>query len=152
MSAPIYNALVHPQPPPPVGWWPPAPGWWVIAGLLLLVLASLPWMVIIWRRQRQRRQLIQHRLASLPQGLNDRDWLAAINTLLKRLLKQQGFDAATRLHGQAWLDYLCQHPEVDRDALTPLGAGHYQRQPTLSSEQRQRLLRELARWMRRQHV
>lgn len=150
----LHEQLIAPAAPPPIGWWPPAPGWWVLAATVVLLFLLLPWL------QRQRRQHKKRRrqqgmqtLADIPAELADSQWLAEINIRLKQLLKQRGDEAATRLFGEAWLDYLCsRHPRIRRDALRPLAADLYRRQPALSDAQRQALLRELHRWMRHEHV
>lgn len=150
----LHEQLIAPATPPPINWWPPAPGWWLVAATVLLLLLLLPWLQR-QTRQRQKRRLQQsmHALTGIPAELTDSLWLAEINTRLKQLLKQRGDVTATRLFGEAWLDYLCsRHPHIQRDALQPLAADLYRPQLQLSDAQRQALLWELHRWMQHEHV
>lgn len=153
MAESLSGVLLPPVEPPPVAWWPPAPGWWLLAALTLLVLIALPWL-LRWLRLRQlRRQRAQRLLDQIPETLPDRDWLAALNTLLKRIARHRGAEYATRLHGTAWLDYLCATcPRAQRSALEPLASALYQPAPELSADQRRQLRRELRRWIRHNHV
>ena len=150
----LHEQLIAPSAPPPVDWWPPAPGWWVVAATLLLLLLLLPWLQRQRRQHRKRRrQQGMHTLDDIPAELTDSHWLAEINIRLKQRLKQRGDEAATRLFGEAWLDYLCsRHPDIRREALQPLAADLYRPQLELSGVQRQALLGELHRWMRHEHV
>lgn len=154
MEEALHQQLMLPTAPPPVSWWPPAPGWWIVLISLLLLLLLLPWLRRQTRRHKKRRLQQGMRLfADLPAELSDSHWLAEINTRLKQLLKQRGDEAATRLFGEAWLDYLCsRHPPIRRDVIQPLAADLYRPQLELSGAQRQALLRELQRWMRHEHV
>jgi len=145
--------LMPPIMPAPIPWWPPAPGWWLLMGLGLLLGLTLPLLARWLRLRRLRRQRAQLLLENIPDGLTDRDWLTALNTLLKRVAKHQGASSATRLHGEAWLDYLCtSYPKPQREALAPLASGLYQRAPDLTLDQRARLRRELRRWLHHNHV
>ena len=150
----LHEQLIAPSAPPPIDWWPPAPGWWVVAATLLLLLLLLPWLQRQSRQhKKRRRQQGMHTLDAIPAELTDSHWLAEINIRLKQRLKQRGDEAATRLFGEAWLDYLCsRHPDIRREALQPLAADLYRPQLELSDVQRQALLRELHRWMRHEHV
>src|SRR5690554_7499347 len=77
--------------------------------------------------------------SSIPPGLSDSHWLAEVNTRIKQLLKQRGEDSATRLFGEAWLDYLCsRYPSARRSALRPLAADLYRPQVQLGEEKRDR--------------
>ena len=150
----LHQQLIAPAPPPPISVWPPAPGWWlVLAGLLVLGLL-LP---LLLRQLRQRRKRRLHSgmplLADLPAELSDSLWLAEVNTRLKQQLKQHGDSAATRLFGEAWLNYLCsRYPNARRDALQPLAADLYRPDAQLSTAQRQALLSELQLWLEHEHV
>lgn len=150
----LHEQLIAPVTPPPISGWPPAPGWWVVAATVVLLFLLLPWLQRRTRQHKKRRlQQGMHALADIPLELTASHWLAEINIRLKQLLKQRGDEAATRLFGEAWLDYLCsRHPRIRRDALRPLAADLYRPQPELSDAQRQALLRELHRWMRHEHV
>lgn len=150
----LQSQLLHPVAPPPVSWWPPAPGWWLLAGLLVLLLLLLPWLIHSLRGQRsRRRRQARQALAGIPAQLTDSQWLAAVNVRIKQLLRQQGNEAATRLYGTAWLDFLCtSYPSPQRSALQPLAEDLYRPGLQLSPEQRQQLLRELRRWMRHHNV
>jgi len=153
LSSALQAALIHPVAPPPVPWWPPAPGWWLLFALILISLGLMPWLRSTLRRRTQRGQQAQRVLEQIPYQLNDQQWLSAINLQLKRLCKSKGHEAATRLYGSAWLDYLCQHyPRPQRGPLEPLASDLYRPAPDLSSQQRQALLRELRRWLRHNHV
>ena len=150
----LQQQLISPSPPAPVSWWPPAPGWWIVlAGFLILGLL-LP--LLLRHTQQRRARRVRHDLrlfADLPAELPDSPWLAEINTRLKQLLKQRGDDAATRLFGQAWVDYLCSRvPAVRREALQPLAADLYRPDAQLSAAQRHALLRELQLWLEQEHV
>ncbi len=145
--------LMPPVAPPPIPWWPPAPGWWLLLGLALVLALMLPLLGRWMRLRRKQRRRAQTLLAGIPDTLSDREWLTAMNTLLKRVAKHKGELPATRLHGEAWLDYLCEsYPKPQRSALTPLASGLYQKAPELTPEQRARLRRELKRWLRHNHV
>lgn len=150
----LHQQLIAPAPPPPISVWPPAPGWWlVLAGLLVLGLL-LP---LLLRQLHQRRKRRLHSgmplFADLPAELSDSLWLAEVNTRLKQQLKQRGDSAATRLFGEAWLNYLCsRYPNARRDALQPLAADLYRPDAQLSTAQRQALLSELQLWLEHEHV
>lgn len=149
----LATALIHPAAPPPVAWWPPAPGWWALMLLALLLGLSLPWLLYRLKLRGQRRKAARQALQSISTELTDQQWLSEVNNLLKRLLKKRGELAATRLYGQAWLDYLCQHyPRPQRQALEPLAADLYRKSPQLPPQQRQALERELQRWLRHNHA
>ncbi|PRB81347.1 DUF4381 family protein [Pseudomonas sp. MYb185] len=150
MDADLQAQLIPPLEPAPILWWPPAPGWWLLGGSLLLLALLLPWLLRQARRHKRRRHRLSWQvLADIPTQLPDTQWLAAVNTRLKQLLKQRGDEAATRLYGEAWLDYLCsRNPQVQRSALQPLAADLYRPQVQLSAAQREALLRELRRWIR----
>ena len=150
----LQAQLLHPLAPPAVPWWPPAPAWWALAALLLLLLLLLPWLAHYLRRHKsRRRRQARELLADIPAHLPDAQWLAAVNIRIKQLLRQQGDDAATRLYGTAWLDYLCaSYPNAQRNALQPLADDLYRPDLTLDPAQRQILLRELRRWMRHNNV
>ena len=153
MSSPLQESLLLPAPPPPIGWWPPAPGWLLLAALLVSLLVLVPLLLILNRKRQRRRLKAQRIIWEVPDSLTDQDWLAALNTHLKRHLKSRGNPAATRLYGQAWVDYLCQHyPRPRSELLAPLGSSLYQAQLTLSPQQRRALQRELLRWIRYNHV
>ena len=103
----LHQQLIAPSAPPPISWWPPAPGWWIVAGSILLLVFLLPWLRRQTRRRSRRRlQLGMSTFADIPADLPNNQWLAEINIRLKQILKQRGEDAATRLFGEAWLDYL----------------------------------------------
>lgn len=150
----LQQQLIAPATPAPVSWWPPAPGWWIVLAGLLILLLLLPLLLRQARRHRKRRLRRSLRLfTDLPPELSDSHWLAEINTRLKQLLKQRGEETATRLFGEAWLDYLCsRHPQARREALQPLAADLYRPQLQLSKAQRQALLQELRLWVRHDDV
>lgn len=149
----LQQQLTAPLMPPPISWWPPAPGWWALLVMLLLSLLLLPWLLRRSRRNRRRGHGRRNILADIPSGLSDSQWLAQVNIRLKQVLKQRGEEHATRLFGEAWLDYLCSRsPGSQRQALQPLAADLYHPQTSLSDEQREALLRELHRWIRHEHV
>ncbi len=150
----LHQQLILPSPPPPVSWWPPAPGWWILLGGLLVLGLLLPLLLRQLQLRRKRRlQSGMQLFAELPAELPDSLWLAEINTRLKQLLKQRGDDAATRLFGDAWIDYLCnRYPNARREALQPLAADLYRPDSQLSAAQRQALLKELHLWLGHDHV
>lgn len=153
LSEGLYASLVHPAAPPPIPWWPPAPGWWLVLGVLLLLAMLTPWLVLRWRRRSAIKLRAQQALRDIPTTLTDQQWLTEVNTLLKRLLKQRGDTAATRLYGEQWLDYLCAHyPRPQRRSLKPLAAELYRQTAELTPQQRRELQRELRRWLRHNHV
>lgn len=154
MEPTLQAQLTHPAMPPPIPWWPPAPGWWLLVIGVLLIALLLPWLLRYARRRQRRQQRRSWRvMADVPTDLPDALWLAAINTRIKQLLKQRGDVAATRLFGEAWLDYLCsRYPGTERQALQPLAADLYRPQVELSQAQRQALLAELRRWVRHHDV
>lgn len=153
MNEQLLATLMHPAAPPPIPWWPPAPGWWGLMAVLGLVAMLVPWLLMRWRRRSAIKLRAQQALRDIPASLTDQQWLTEVNSLLKRLLKQRGDLAATRLFGQAWLDYLCAHyPRPQRQSLEPLAAGLYRQTPNLTDQQRRDLQRELRRWLRHNHV
>lgn len=153
MSSFLQDNLIHPAPPPAVPWWPPAPGWWVLAGIVLLLALLVPWAVSRMRRRNIKRAGVRQSLEVVPDDLEDREWLTALNTQLKSILKRQGQEAALTLHGENWLDYLCQsYPNARRSVLQPLAADLYRPTLYLSTTQRKELKKELRRWMRHHHV
>jgi hypothetical protein len=153
MSNFLQESLIHPAPPPAVAWWPPAPGWWALATALLILAMLVPWAVSKVRRRNVRRAGVRQSLEVVPDDLEDRQWLTALNTQLKRILKRRGQHSALTLHGEQWLDYLCQsYPNARRSALQPLAADLYRPALYLSTAQRKELKKELRRWMRHHHV
>jgi hypothetical protein len=104
MSNPLEGALITPAMPPAISWWPPAPGWIALAALLLLLLIAVPLMLGINRRRQRLRLKAPRILWEIPDYPADQDWLAALNTQLKRHLKSRGESAATRLFGDAWVN------------------------------------------------
>lgn len=150
----LQQHLIAPAAPSPISWWPPAPGWWIVAATLLIVLLLLPWLRRKARRRNRRRvRMNMHTFTSIASELPDNAWLAQINTLLKQVLIQRGEIAATRLHGEAWLDYLCTGDQgARREALQPLAADLYRPQVRLSRAEREALLNALRHWMRHDHV
>lgn len=145
----LQQQLIAPAAPPPIGWWPPAPGWWALAAVLLLLSLLVPWL--LRRRRRRNRRAARHSARTFPQipaGLSDSQWLAEINIHLKQALRQRGEEHATRLYGEAWLDYLCRRPGSNRAALQPLAADLYKPRASLTAEQRDALVRELRLWVR----
>lgn len=87
-------------------WYPPAIGWWL---LLILLIALVVFLVVRLRttsRQIHRKLALAELEKINNQDLGDRDYLIAVNQLLKRLaLQVYGTDCAT-LHGEAWLSFL----------------------------------------------
>ncbi|MEJ6656648.1 MAG: DUF4381 family protein [Pseudomonas sp.] len=154
MEESLYAQLTHPASPPAVPWWPPAIGWWLLGGTLLLLALLLPWLLsYVRRRKRRLNRRSRQMLSDIPATLPDAQWLAAINISIKQRLKQRGDDAATRLFGEAWLDFLCSRsPDAQRLALQPLAADLYRPHVELSQAQRQALLAEVRRWMRHDDV
>ena len=153
MTSPLEGSLLLPALPPPISWWPPAPGWIALALLLLLLVILSPLAILLNRRRQRRRLKAQRILWEIADDLSDHDWLAALNTQLKRHLKSRGEVAATRLYGNAWVSYLCQHyPKPRADVLAPLGGTLYQADAHLSVADRHVLQRELLRWIRHNHV
>ncbi|GGE48876.1 hypothetical protein GCM10007421_23890 [Halopseudomonas oceani] len=153
MSSPLEGSLLLPTLPPPISWWPPAPGWLALAALLVVLLILAPLAILLNRRRQRRRLKAQRILWEIPDGLSDHDWLAALNTQIKRHLKSRGEISATRLYGASWVEYLCQHyPRPRADLLAPLGGSLYQADVQLSSADRRILQRELLRWIRHNHV
>ena len=149
----LQQQLIHPDTPPPISWWPPAVGWWIVAGSLLLILLLLPWLRRRSRRNSRRKHQAMRAFRTIPAELSDTHWLAEVNIRLKQICKQRGDEAATRLFGEAWLDYLCQrYPGAQRDILQPLAADLYRPQFELDQGQRQALLKELRRWVRHDDI
>jgi hypothetical protein len=95
--------------PPEVGWWPPAPGWWLLLLLLLAALVGLPWLLRRYRRGSYRRAARRElqALRENRQGLSDRQRLAAVAALLRRVaLASCGRERVAGLSGAAWLAFL----------------------------------------------
>ncbi len=153
MSSFLQETLIHPAAPPAISWWPPAPGWWALGAAALVLAMLVPWMLSKVRRRNIKRASVRQSLQVVPDDLEDREWLAALNTQLKRILKRHGQEAALTLHGEQWLDYLCQsYPDARRSALQPLAADLYRPALYLSTAQRRDLKKELQRWMRHHHA
>ncbi|WP_193075334.1 DUF4381 domain-containing protein [Pseudomonas sp. FME51] len=154
MEESLYTQLTHPASPPAVSWWPPAIGWWLLGCTVLLLVLLIPWLLRYARRRKRRlNRRSRQMLADISATLPDAQWLAAINISIKQRLKQRGNDAATRLFGEAWLDFLCSRsPDVQRQALQPLAADLYRPHIELTRAQRQALLAEVRRWMRHDDV
>lgn len=153
MSSPLQGSLLMPGAPPPISWWPPAPGWMLLAAVLLTLAVLMPLLLVLNRKRQRRRLKAQRIIWEVSDSLPDQDWLAALNTQLKRHLKAHGEASATRLYGQAWVDYLCRHyPRPRSDLLAPLGHALYQAELQLSAQQRRSLQRELLRWIRYNHA
>lgn len=153
MSTFLQENLIHPSAPPAISWWPPAPGWWALAAAAMVLTLLVPWTLSQVRRHKLKRADVRQSLEVVPDALDDREWLAALNTQLKRILKRRGQEAALTLHGEQWLDYLCQsYPGARRGALQPLAADLYRPMLYLSSAQREELKKELRRWMRHHHA
>ncbi|RGP56917.1 DUF4381 domain-containing protein [Pseudomonas abyssi] len=153
MSSALQGSLLMPGAPPPISWWPPAPGWLLLAALLVTLVVLVPLLLLLNRKRQRHRLKAQRIIWEVSDNLPDQDWLAALNTQLKRHLKARGEVAATRLYGQAWIDYLCRHyPRPRSDLLAPLGHALYQAELELSPRQRRSLQRELLRWIRYNHA
>ncbi|MEA3641559.1 MAG: DUF4381 domain-containing protein [Lamprobacter sp.] len=109
----IHDALGNP-------WWPLAPGWWLllalVAGIVALIwhyrrarpiLPAIPLLQIGDWRWDARRQL--HRLRRAPRDAALKTRLAELSELLKRIaMARHGRSTCAGLHGQAWLDWLCE--------------------------------------------
>lgn len=97
--------------PPPVPWWPPAPGWlWLLGALTILVLAAGVWGLIVWQRQRYRREALAEWRRQEPL-LHDPNRRAAALANLAELLKRTTLAVFPReqvasLTGPAWLAFL----------------------------------------------
>ena len=91
--------------PAPVDWWPLAAGWWILIALVLLTGCLLGRWYHIRRSRRQYRRMA---LAELRQ-LRERSAAAdELNRLLKAAaLRAYSHETVARLHGQQWLDFLC---------------------------------------------
>ena len=153
MNETLAQQLIQPSAPPAVSWWPLAPGWWILIALGVLLCAVVPLALRQLQRRGERRSQAQRELGRIAAQLPDREWLAAHNALIKRLLKAGGRDDASRLYGEAWLDYLCQGcPALQRASLQPLAGDLYRPGSHLTQSQRRELVRELQRWMRHQNV
>ena len=153
MSHPLQQSLIPPLSPDPVPVWPLAAGWWWSLILLLALLALMAVALVRLRRRRQRQQQVLAWLDQLDHSQADGPWLSAINYLLKRACKQQGYQAALLYHGEQWLDFLCaRQPKARRELLRPLASNHYQPGMQLDLDQRQQLLQEVRRWLRHTHA
>ncbi|NTV14611.1 MAG: DUF4381 domain-containing protein [Desulfobulbaceae bacterium] len=137
--------------PPPVGWWPPAPGWWLLL-LLLLGLLGLVWWFRRHRRRIYRRaaRLELQRLRENLQGLNDRQQLAEVAALLRRLaLASYGPARVAPLSGVAWLSFLDQTGKTTQFSAGPgrvLGTDLYRPEVAADWEQLWLLVEQ---WIRR---
>lgn len=106
---------VH-QPPAP-SWWPPAPGWWALAAVIVLVAAAATWWVMRRRRRRARiLALFDDAVAAADSPVAQ---IAAVSELLRRAARSRN-QAADRLQGEAWLQFL---DEGDESAPFSRGVG-----------------------------
>ena len=118
--------------PTEVNWWPLAPGWWALAVLVLLGLFVL-WKV--WRKARNDSQQFKQIMTAVDeleveQNLDDREWLAALSALLRRLaINIDGRQESAGLVGQEWLTYLDQRgntSEFSKGVGSVLASSPYQ--------------------------
>lgn len=138
--------------PPPVGWWPPAPGWWLLLLVGLAVLAGGGWWLKRHRKQAYRRaaRLELRRLLENPRGLSDRQRLAEVAALLRRVAIQScGRARVAPLSGAAWLAFLDRSGRSDQFSTgsgRALGSDLYRPEPTVDLEGLFSLVEE---WIRR---
>ena len=99
-------------------WFPPAPGWWVLVVFALGLLLWAAWRIAAWQEARKpiksARRIYLSLCADRSAGaLDDRDFLHAVNELLKRLLIHGlGEQEARRANDQTWLELLDQRSET----------------------------------------
>ena len=119
--------------PDPVSWWPPSPWLWLlIIGTALLVFVTLRWVIPwLWRRYHQRainyRPGARCEFASLERQWQDGELdcaqlASALNQLLRRLIATERPHASIGDTGEAWLQQLAAHFELDAQ---PSGATAY---------------------------
>lgn len=109
LNADWLTQLAPAHAPPSPGWWPPAPGWWGLALGLGLIVAAL-----VYRHRRptgRLRRAALRELKALERGPNDDVRLAGeLERLMRRYaVAAYGRDAAARLAGAAWLDFVVAH-------------------------------------------
>lgn len=97
--------------PPPVPWWPPAPGWyWVLGLLVVLLVAFAIHRLVLWQRNRYRREALAE-LARQEPAIFDPERRAAGLAALGELLKRAALSAWPRrevasLTGADWAAFL----------------------------------------------
>lgn len=109
LKADWLSQLAPAHAPPAPGWWPLAPGWWGLALLLVLIAAVLVYGL---RRPAARlRRTALRELRRLESGPNDDVRLAGeLEQLMRRYaIAAYGREAAARLAGPAWLDFVVEH-------------------------------------------
>ena len=98
--------------PDPVGLWPPAPGWWILAVTVAVLIFLLVYVVQRQRRANRYRKLALQELHTIAQQAskkNDNDFVAAINTLLKKTAfcaYAESRDDLAGLYGRRWRSLL----------------------------------------------
>lgn len=109
LNADWLTQLAPAHAPAPPGWWPPAPGWWGLALLLGLIAAALVYG--LQRPSVRVRRAALRELKRLEDGPNDDVRLAGeLEQLMRRYaVAAYGREAAARLAGPAWLDFVVAH-------------------------------------------
>lgn len=104
--------------------WPPAPGWWLVALLLLVTcFFGFRYIIKIWRRQQQKKQIIAllDALENETQGEADNVRLAKLSGLMKQLaISRFPGEQVSSLSGKAWLSFL---DETGGSGMFSHGAG-----------------------------
>ncbi len=105
--------------PEPPGWWPLAPGWWLLLVLSILLIALLTFFCVrqyqknLWRRQALARLTLISNAAKQNAHASNVNVLLDIEKLIKQVSRLRYKNhASSSLTGQAWVDFLKQHPEA----------------------------------------
>lgn len=144
--------------PEPVGWWPPAPGWWLLAAVII-ILATVALNYLLARRRRlffrrQARQLLARCWDTYQQDRNDRRFLEALLTVVRRASKtdhRQGhLEAMTAVQLIKMLDDSCAGTLSTHITSTDIESLLYRRQAQpLSTVQAQSLYAAVGSWLKR---
>jgi hypothetical protein len=161
-AVPSVDQLKELALPAPISYLPHTWGWALLA--VLLVLGALYWAARRyrrWRRNRYRREALQH-LARLEQAMaEDTRRLPALRELpelLKRVaLSMPDRPAVASLSGGPWQGFLDSHGDQPLPAgfsrqLSDLAYGPDSHLQALDSEQRQQLLDQCRHWVEHHHV
>lgn len=136
--------------PPPVPDFPWAWGWWLLLALAVAILLALAG----WLRQRRRRNAFRRaalaELAELSDQVDEQQFAAALNQLLRRVARHSLGKHCLGLTGAAWRQCINQAAphgkSIDDGLLASLEQAAYR--PSSPDIDRQQLCKQVALWIR----